>query len=263
MDNDAPNMVKETQIPPLLSALRDTLRTRRLAAKPTGRDSLPQRFQRSLEEIERSRVVSAHWPLRSSNVPTRIVTMAQKLIRRILRWYINPIVAQQNAYNDRVAHMVRLASDAYSDIATQLGHSSSGEPRLVKHTPSEPQATAQTLQALVRTRAEAEPPAALPDAAMHALEQQLTLHHQINAHWHLGGATPVERGTALIQKLVRRYLRWYINPIVEQQNAANSAISAALIACVRLDAELRAQIAAQRAQRTREASATSVVREPL
>jgi len=47
---------------------------------------------------------------------------------------------------------------------------------------------------------------------------------------------------------VRRYLRWYVNPIVEQQNSANATIAAALLAMIRLDAERRAQIAALRAR---------------
>jgi hypothetical protein len=46
---------------------------------------------------------------------------------------------------------------------------------------------------------------------------------------------------------VRRYLRWYINPIVEQQNAANAAFTVALLRLIALDAERRAEVAALRA----------------
>ena len=76
---------------------------------------------------------------------------------------------------------------------------------------------------------------------------EIELHRVISAHWPLLGRTVPQRIVALINKLVRRYLRWYINPIVEQQNAANAATTAALLAMIRLDAERRAQVAALRA----------------
>ncbi len=40
-------------------------------------------------------------------------------MRRYLRWYINPIVEQQNAYNDAVARTLRLLADAYAELAEQ------------------------------------------------------------------------------------------------------------------------------------------------
>ncbi len=102
--------------------------------------------------------------------------------------------------------------------------------------------------ALVRERAALEPAARFPDLDLRALEPQLRLRAQVNAHWPLPGRTVPQRVVALINKLARRYLRWYVNPIVEQQNAANAAITAALIAIIRLDAERRAQVAALRAR---------------
>jgi len=70
----------------------------------------------------------------------------------------------------------------------------------------------------------------------------------VSAHWPLPATTLAQRAIALINKLARQYLRWYINPIVEQQNAANVTISVALVALIRLDAERRAQVAALRAR---------------
>jgi hypothetical protein len=100
---------------------------------------------------------------------------------------------------------------------------------------------------LVRERAALEPPARFPDLDLRALEPQLGLREQVSAHWPLVGKSLPQRAINLVNKVVRRYLRWYINPIVEQQNAANAAITAALLALIRLDAERRAQAAALRA----------------
>ena len=77
---------------------------------------------------------------------------------------------------------------------------------------------------------------------------EIELHRVVSAHWPLLGKTVPQRIVALINKLVRRYLRWYINPIVEQQNAANTAISVGLLAFMRLDAERRAQVASLRSR---------------
>src|SRR6185503_20864221 len=77
---------------------------------------------------------------------------------------------------------------------------------------------------------------------------EIELHRVVSAHWPLLGKTVPQRVIALINKLVRRYLRWYINPIVEQQNAYNAATTVALLALIRLDAERRAQVAALRAR---------------
>ena len=80
---------------------------------------------------------------------------------------------------------------------------------------------------------------------------EIELHRVVSAHWPLLGKTVPQRVVALINKLVRRYLRWYINPIVEQQNAANAATTVALLALIRMDAERRAQVASLRAARAK------------
>jgi len=103
----------------------------------------------------------------------------------------------------------------------------------------------------VKERALAHPPAHFPDLELRALEPQLGLREHVSAHWPLPATTLPQRAIALANKLVRRYLRWYINPIVEQQNAANAATTVALLALIRLDAERRAQVASLRAAKAK------------
>lgn len=74
--------------------------------------------------------------------------------------------------------------------------------------------------------------------------EQLEIARVVSAHWPLEGRGLYQRGLFLVHKLVRRYLRWYINPIVEQQNAANAALAEALPRLAAADAELRARLAA-------------------
>src|SRR5215216_3936166 len=103
----APSILSQADVAAILSELRDEVRARRatgvIEPSPLERD-----LQHSLDEIELHRVVSAHWPLIGNTIPQRAAALVNKLVRRYLRWYINPIVEQQNAYNDVVARTLRL-----------------------------------------------------------------------------------------------------------------------------------------------------------
>lgn len=69
-------------------------------------------------------------------------------------------------------------------------------------------------------------PSAVEDAARLAT---------VNAHWGIASNLPVVGGLlVLIRRVMRITLRWYVNPIVEQQNAFNDAAVRALF-------ELRAE----------------------
>src|SRR3954470_12200179 len=104
----------------ILEGLRAEVRARRLAQGQAIEGPLERDLRRSLDEIELYRVVSAHWPLLGKSVPQRAVALINKLVRRYLRWYINPIVEQQNAYNDAVARALRLLAEAYGDLGEQI-----------------------------------------------------------------------------------------------------------------------------------------------
>ncbi|NJM05155.1 hypothetical protein HC891_01335 [Candidatus Gracilibacteria bacterium] len=78
--------------------------------------------------------------------------------------------------------------------------------------------------------------------------EQLEITRVVSAHWPIEGRNTVEHGIAFINKVVRRYLRWYINPIVEQQNAFNDVSARALRLLIAENAALRAEIAALKAR---------------
>ena len=248
--------LSQPDVAAILAALRGEVRAQRLAQGQLELTPLERDLQRSLDEIELHRVVSAHWPLIGTNLPQAMIALVNKLVRRYLRWYINPIVEQQNAYNDAVARALRLLAEAYIDLGEQIvAAGAGGGPPAAPPTagpaaaaPAPGSRSAGELMALVRARAAAEPPTRFPDLEFGTIEPQLRLHEQVSAHWPLVGASLRQRVVVLVNKLVRRYLRWYINPIVEQQNAANAAITAALLAGMHLDAERRAEVASLRGQ---------------
>ncbi|HWQ15347.1 MAG TPA: hypothetical protein VNL77_21280 [Roseiflexaceae bacterium] len=254
----------------ILEQLRAEVRAQRLARGVAEQGPLERDLRRCLDEIELHRVVSAHWPLTARSLPGRALNLVHRLVRLGLRWYINPIVEQQNAYNDAVARALRLLSDAYLDLAEQIarteahglrttdpGNRGDGSPAADAPASAQPSSGAdtapaaapqhatrstQSLAALVAYAAASEPPARFPDLELRALAPALRARQAVSAHWPLSGRA------VLLKRVVRQYLRWLINPIVEQQNAANAAIAAAIESAIRLDAERRAQVAGVRAR---------------
>jgi hypothetical protein len=250
------------EVAQILEQLRSAIRAQRLAdgsatLSPTERD-----LRRSLDELELYRVVSAHWPLKARTPLERPIILINKVVRRLLRWYINPIVEQQNAYNDAVARSLRIMADAYHELAEQSRQANQAPPAAPTApttSPTKPaaatiapaQADQATLQSIIEQRGAAEPPARFPELDLVALAPQLSQRAKVNAHWPIGGAGPLGQASALTQKSVRQYLRWLINPIVDQQNAYNDAVTESIQHLSRRDSELRAVIAALRARRAR------------
>jgi hypothetical protein len=247
----------DLDIAAILESLRAEVRAARASAGEgqAGISSTERELRRAVEEIEIARVVSAHWPLEGKNFYERGWAMVHRVVRRALQWYIPPIVLQQNAFNDATARSIRLLIDANAELRDQLADlrrqldqpppagSASDE---VPPAPRDAAPTAD-LQQLVERGGRAESPAPLPDLGLRPLPAQVAERASISAHWDLGGDTPLTRARALAQKGIRQYLRWMINPIVEQQNAANAAIAGALPHLIADDAELRAHVAALRA----------------
>jgi predicted nucleic acid-binding protein len=248
-----------------LESLRAEVRARRQQIAANNEQhatysALERELQRCAEQLEITRVVSAHWPLESRGLPQRAINLVNKVVRRLLRWYINPIVEQQNAFNDTAARTLRLLIDAYRDLLHQADSDGMPTPPAAPPAappsaappasePRDPPPDAAALQARIAEQGRREPPAAFPDIALQREPPQLALRQQVNAHWLLTGNTPLTRATALLQKSIRFYLRWLINPIVEQQNTFHAALTRTVTPLLRVDAEVRALLAARRARR--------------
>ncbi|MBU6334418.1 MAG: hypothetical protein KGS47_08440 [Chloroflexi bacterium] len=236
--------MNDATVAQLLALIRAEVRRRSL--RPAD-DALAdqQALRDALDDIELHRVVSAHWPLEARGPLGRLLVLAQKVVRRGLAWYINPIVEQQNRYNDAVARTLRALADAYRDIPPADAPMDAPPPPPADTVPRD----AAALQRAVAARAADEPPAAFAELA---LAPALTLTRQaaaVSAHLPLGGAGVPGALRAALQRGLRLALRWLVNPIVEQQNRANDAIHAALAALVRHDDAVRAGMAARRATR--------------
>ncbi|WP_322820333.1 hypothetical protein [Chloroflexus sp.] len=113
-------MSAEIDVAATLAALRAEVRARRAALPATEPTPVERELQRVLEELEYTRVVSAHWPLEGRNPLEQVVALINKVVRRYLRWYINPIVEQQNSFNDTVARAIRLLAAENAALRAEL-----------------------------------------------------------------------------------------------------------------------------------------------
>jgi hypothetical protein len=118
-----------TEQPIDVGAILQQLRQEVRAARDTLSDDSPHAAQLGVDldelreavaEVEALRGVSAHWPLTWHTPRQRAEIFVQRLIRRALRWYIAPIVEQQNAYNNAVARALQLLVDANRQLAAEV-----------------------------------------------------------------------------------------------------------------------------------------------
>lgn len=174
----------------------------------------------ALHEMELTRVISAHLPIVNTTVGGRVIGLLQKVTRRLLRWYINPIVEQQNMYNDAVMRTMREIVAAYE---------ANPRPQPPATIPPVPDTVdSHNVHATHATLADNEPPISAHTTALLALETVRATHQTVHAHWPLPVHQPLDHVANGIHKLQRMLLRWYINPIVEQINAHNRATQRAI-----------------------------------
>jgi hypothetical protein len=94
----------------ILSDLRDQIRERRArltvdgATDPHAHALNLAELRRSVESVNDTWFVSAHLPITwETRILGRLNAYTKRLVRLLLRWYINPIVEQQNRFNSAVA----------------------------------------------------------------------------------------------------------------------------------------------------------------
>jgi hypothetical protein len=112
-----------------LSAQVERIRTAIIARR--GGDIREERLSSSIERVSQVARVDAHWGISdgSAYIGPAIV-FVRRVQRLLLRWYINPIVDQQNAFNDavvRALHDLQAENDALHIELQQLRRQLDGE----------------------------------------------------------------------------------------------------------------------------------------
>jgi hypothetical protein len=113
----------DKQVAQLLEDVRTRVRARRAAA---GDDALDERVlnevQVAIQDVNINARVNSHLPLLWEDmIVGRLRALVQRVVRRLLRWYINPIVEQQNVYNAASAKALTLLATENARLLRELG----------------------------------------------------------------------------------------------------------------------------------------------
>jgi hypothetical protein len=85
------------------------------------------RLRTALARVGRYQHVQSHlpigWPTMPDGVLPKVSIYVKKVTRRLLRWYINPIVDQQNLFNEAVVDMLAELTTEIEELmeATAMG----------------------------------------------------------------------------------------------------------------------------------------------
>ncbi len=80
-----------------------------------------------VSELADLAVVSAHLPVTwSTPIVGRAMALAKRSTRIMLRWYINPIVEQQNNFNEALVKAIAALDERQRDIERRLDSDESG-----------------------------------------------------------------------------------------------------------------------------------------
>jgi hypothetical protein len=108
------------QVAEILRQLKQAVRERRLQAGADSASSGASTWLAALDRVYASANVNPHlpiaWPTWPRGFGPKIVALTQKVVRRLLRWYINPIVEQQNRFNLAVAQALDVLWREFSQM---------------------------------------------------------------------------------------------------------------------------------------------------
>jgi 2-polyprenyl-3-methyl-5-hydroxy-6-metoxy-1,4-benzoquinol methylase len=91
------------QIRAILADLQEEIRRHRLALGELGAVERPDPLSKVRQHVWVNPHLPIGWPVMPKGIIPKVIAYAQKITRRLLRWYINPLIEQQNAYNAAVA----------------------------------------------------------------------------------------------------------------------------------------------------------------
>lgn len=104
-----------------LDEIRERVRVRRarLSSDEAGSDFNLLELRKAVDELNDAWYVSAHLPVTwELPIVGRLGAYTKRIMRILLRWYINPIVEQQNRFNS-AATRAAVELNAYAELLTR------------------------------------------------------------------------------------------------------------------------------------------------
>ncbi len=111
---------EDREIKAILSELQEEIRRHRLVLGDLGAMPPPDPLARVREKQTVNPHLPIGWPVMPPGLIPKLVAYAQKIVRRLLRWYINPIVAQQNEFNAAVTDLLASQQARLDELATVI-----------------------------------------------------------------------------------------------------------------------------------------------
>ena len=117
---------EDEDVAAVLDDLRRRVRERRAQAGGAGpgacEDEILSDLQAAIQETNAHARVNSHLPLLWEDmVIGRLSVLVRRVVRRLLRWYINPIVDQQNMYNAAATRALNLLATENARLRRQHG----------------------------------------------------------------------------------------------------------------------------------------------
>jgi hypothetical protein len=118
-------MVHDPEVAEILDDVRRRVRERHMvvpAGEPADADERAVlEMQAAVQDVNMSAKVNSHLPLLWEDmVVGRLRAFVQRVVRRLLRWYINPIVDQQNTFNAATARAITLLASENARLRYDL-----------------------------------------------------------------------------------------------------------------------------------------------
>lgn len=110
----------DQEIKAILAELQEEIRRHRLALGDLGALPPPDPLARVREKQAVNPHLPIGWPVMPPGLIPKLVAYAQKIMRRLLRWYINPIVAQQNEFNAAATDLLASHQARLDELTTSL-----------------------------------------------------------------------------------------------------------------------------------------------
>lgn len=117
-----------------VAAIIEDVRARVIARRAQGGssasdadDAALSELQAAIQDVNLNAKVNSHLPLLWEDmVIGRLRSFVQRVVRRLLRWYINPIVDQQNMFNAAAARAITLLAAENARLRRDLADARSG-----------------------------------------------------------------------------------------------------------------------------------------
>ncbi|OGO05475.1 MAG: hypothetical protein A2Y73_07525 [Chloroflexi bacterium RBG_13_56_8] len=111
---------ESSDVQTIAAALQEEIRRHQVASGTPESAISPETLDRLLRYQRVNPHLPIGWPEMPKSFTAKLGAYAKKIVRRLLRWYINPLIEQQNDYNAAVTQSISALQDHTRKLLVQL-----------------------------------------------------------------------------------------------------------------------------------------------